>query len=71
MEQTTSFHGYIGNDLQGITRDKCIQAMGRIGRNNRNTHHTIRFRDNNLIQQLFYNSGNNIESENMARLFVS
>ena len=64
-------HGYIGNDLKNMTRDKCIQAMGRIGRSNTNTHHSIRFRDNALIHQLFLNNGNKLEIINMSRIFNS
>lgn len=64
-------HGYIGNDLQHMTQDKCVQAMGRIGRSQSNQHYTVRFRNNDLIEKLFSNVYDKIESRNMAILFNS
>ena len=64
-------HGFIGKDLGNMTQQKTIQSMGRIGRNNIQQSYTVRFRDNNLINNLFQTPENNIESINMSRLFVS
>ena len=46
-------HGYIGKDLAGLTQEKTIQAMGRIGRNNVQQDYTLRFRDDGLIQVVY------------------
>jgi hypothetical protein len=62
-------HGYIGKDLNNMSQEKCIQAMGRIGRNNIQNTYSIRFRDNLLIYKLFKNIENKPEVLNMNRLF--
>ena len=64
-------HGYIGKDLNTMTRDKCIQAMGRVGRRNVQQDYTVRFRDNLLLPTLFLNGDAGPEARNMQRLFVS
>ena len=64
-------HGYISKDLSGITQEKCIQAMGRVGRNNLQQHYSLRFRDNALITKLFRDEKERPEVENMERLFNS
>lgn len=64
-------HGFISKDLNNMTQQKTIQAMGRIGRNNIQQSYTVRFRDNNMIYNLFKEPINNIESINMSRLFIS
>ena len=64
-------HGIIGKDLSGMSKEKTIQSMGRIGRNNIQQDYTIRFRDNELIYKLFNKSDKNIEADNMNRLLVS
>jgi hypothetical protein len=64
-------HGYIGKDLNTMTRDKCIQAMGRVGRRNVQQDYTVRFRDNTLLPTLFLNGDAGPEARNMQRLFVS
>ena len=64
-------HGYISKDLGGMSQEKCIQAMGRVGRNNLQQHYSIRFRDNDIILKLFKEEDNKPEVNNMARLFNS
>jgi len=64
-------HGFIGNDLEGVTQQKLIQSMGRIGRNNIQQTFSVRFRENLFIEQLFKEPIRNMEAENMNRLFCS
>lgn len=62
-------HSYIGKDLECMTQEKIIQAMGRIGRNNVQNDYTVRFRDNKLIHNLFNEELNKQEVINMNKLF--
>lgn len=62
-------HGFIGKDLKSMTQQKTIQAMGRIGRNQMQQEYTIRFRDNDMLHQLFKPSTDNKEAIVMSRLF--
>tara|TARA_B100001769_G_scaffold270876_1_gene262775 strand:+ start:3293 stop:5689 length:2397 start_codon:yes stop_codon:yes gene_type:complete len=62
-------HGYISKDMSNMTQEKCIQAMGRIGRNKIQQNYTIRFRDDELIYKLFNEDKNKPEVINMAKLF--
>jgi hypothetical protein len=62
-------HGYIGKDLSTMSQEKCIQAMGRIGRNKLQQDYSVRFRDNDLIYKLFQNDDNKPEVINMNRLW--
>jgi hypothetical protein len=62
-------HGYIGNDLATMSQEKCIQAMGRIGRNKLQQDYSVRFRVNSLIYKLFQEEENKPEVLNMNRLF--
>ena len=62
-------HGYISKDLNDMTQEKTIQALGRIGRNQLNKEYSIRFRDDNLIQKIFTHSDNRPEVDNMNKLF--
>jgi len=64
-------HGYIGKDLDGMSQEKCIQAMGRVGRNKIQQNYTVRFRDNSLIYKLFQHEANKPEVVSMNRLFNS
>lgn len=64
-------HGYIGKDLQKMTQQKTIQAMGRIGRNSTQQDYTVRFRDNNMLYQLFQRPAENKEASMMNRLFTA
>ena len=62
-------HGYIGKDLENLTQEKAIQAIGRVGRKNTSGDYSIRLRNNELIHRLFMKSENMIEVNNMNRLF--
>ena len=62
-------HGYVGKDLRNMTQQKTIQAMGRIGRNKMQQEYTIRFRDDNMLNQLFKTPAENKEANVMNRLF--
>ena len=64
-------HGFIGKDLKNMTQQKTLQAMGRIGRNNIQQDYTIRFRDDDMLMQLFKKPTYNLEAVNMCRLFSS
>lgn len=64
-------HGYISKDLNDMTQEKTIQAMGRVGRNKLQLSYTIRFRDDELIKKIFMPSLNKPEVVNMNRLFNS
>ena len=61
-------HGYIGKDLI-VTQDKILQALGRIGRNSTNSDYSIRFRNQEHIDKLFY-PRERPEVTNMNRLFT-
>ena len=52
-----------------MTQQKTIQAMGRIGRNQTQQQYTIRFRDNNVLYQLFQKPNENKEAVIMTKLF--
>ena len=64
-------HGYIGKDLTAMTQEKCIQAMGRVGRNKLQQDYSVRFRDNALLYKLFQHDDHKPEVLNMNRLFNS
>lgn len=64
-------HGYIGKDLNDITQEKMIQALGRIGRNNIGNIYTIRLRDNLFIDKLFLPDKICQEAIMMCKLFNS
>lgn len=64
-------HGFIGKDLTNMTQQKTLQALGRIGRNNIQQDYSVRFRDDNMIVQLFKTSEYNVEANNMCKLFSS
>ena len=62
-------HGYISKDLNIMTQEKTIQALGRIGRNQMNKDYSIRFRDDELIEKIFTHCDYRPEVANMNRLF--
>lgn len=64
-------NGYISKDMGLMSQEKCIQAMGRVGRNKLQHNYSIRFRDDELIHKLFNTDTNKPEVANMARLFNS
>jgi hypothetical protein len=64
-------HGFIGKDLEYITQEKTIQAMGRIGRNQLNKQYSIRLRENSFIEKIFLKQDYSLEAVNMIRLFAT
>jgi len=62
-------HAYIGKDLENLTQQKIIQAIGRVGRQKIQQNYTFRFRDDNIIIKLFKKMEENREAINMSRLF--
>jgi hypothetical protein len=64
-------HGFISKDLNSMTQQKTLQAMGRVGRNNVQQDYTIRFRDDQMITRLFKRPEHNIEAINLCKLFTS
>ena len=63
-------HGYIGKDLEMITQEKLIQALGRIGRQNQQHIYSIRYRDDCFIEKLLLPEENKLEVINMNKLFT-
>jgi hypothetical protein len=66
-------HGYIGKDLEGVSQEKAIQSMGRIGRGAIQQDYTIRVRHDAIIRHIFtaMRSDDKPEVRAMNRLFVS
>jgi hypothetical protein len=64
-------HGFIGKDLNNMTQQKTIQAIGRIGRNNIQQEYTVRFRDDGVCERLFKRTTENLEATMMNRLFCT
>jgi len=62
-------HGLIGRDLKNMTQQKTIQAMGRIGRNHIQQEYTVRFREDDILKQLFLPMDRNMEASVMSKLF--
>lgn len=46
-------HGYIGKDLEVLSQEKLIQALGRVGRRNAQCRYTFRLRSEKLAKTLF------------------
>ncbi len=63
-------HAYLGKDLEKLTQEKTIQALGRVGRNNIQEHYSIRFRDSKFILKMFEREPDKIEIVNMNKLFT-
>lgn len=61
-------HGFIGKDLTKMTQQKTIQALGRIGRGNIQREYTVRFRDDDVLRQLYMPARKNTEAEIMSKL---
>ena len=64
-------HSYLGKDLENMTQEKIIQAMGRIGRNKLQQDYSIRFRNDSIIKKIFIKEENKIEVRNINNLFSS
>ena len=64
-------HGYLGKDLEHLTQEKIIQALGRVGRNKQNKDYSMRMRNNDFISKIFTPLDVKKEAETMNRLFTS
>jgi hypothetical protein len=66
-------HGYIGKDLDGMSQEKAIQSMGRIGRGAIQQDYTIRIRHDAILRHIFtaMRSEDKPEVCAMNRLFVT
>jgi hypothetical protein len=64
-------HGFIGKDLNMMTPQKTLQAMGRVGRNKTQQEYSVRFRDDQMIHRLFAPNETNREAINMNKLFCN
>jgi len=61
--------GYLSKDMNNITYEKLIQALGRVGRHNNKQNYSIRFRDNDLCSSLFKKPTHKPEVIKMNELF--
>jgi hypothetical protein len=59
---------YMADNMQDLTQEKIIQAIGRVGRKEKNKTFTFRFLNNDHIDILFKNN-NYMEETNMNRLY--
>ena len=66
----TGLSGYIGKDLESLSQEKFIQAIGRVGRSDLKQDYSIRLRSDESIRKLFTKSTTKIEVENMNLLFI-
>ena len=64
-------HGYLGKDLEHLTQEKIIQALGRVGRNKQSKDYSMRMRNNDFISKIFTPLDVKKEAETMNRLFTS
>jgi len=66
-------HGYIGKDLEGMSQEKAIQSMGRIGRGAIQQDYTIRVRHDAILRHIFtaLRSADKPEVCAMNKLFVT
>ena len=64
-------HGYIGKDLSTMSQEKCIQAMGRVGRKTLQMDYTLRIRDIDLAKKMFMPDTDRPEVKNINKLFIS
>jgi hypothetical protein len=63
-------HCYLGKDIQDITQEKIIQCIGRVGRKEKNKHFSFRFRSQEQIDTLYSIPYENVEANNMNKLFA-
>ena len=66
-------HGYIGKDLEGMSQEKAIQSMGRVGRGSIQQDYTIRVRHDAILRHIFTSLRSSEKPEvcAMNRLFVT
>lgn len=62
-------HGYLSTDLETMSQEKAIQAMGRVGRNKLQFDYTVRFRNDSILKKLFEHDADKPEVRNMQTLF--
>ena len=62
-------HAFVGKDLDDITQEKMIQAMGRVGRNKLQHTYSVRLRNQNMVDKILLEEKNKIEVKNMNMLF--
>ena len=62
-------HGYIGKDLSGITAEKVVQALGRVGRGASGAGYSVRLRDADIAHKVFLPAVSKPEVRNMNALF--
>lgn len=63
-------HAFLGKDLKGLTQDKAIQSIGRVGRTGATRDYTVRLRDGSVGHLLFNKSEDQPEVKNMVKLFT-
>ena len=61
--------GYLSKDMNDISYEKLVQALGRVGRHNNKQNYSVRLRDNSLCEKLFKKPTHKPEVINMNRLF--
>ncbi len=59
----------MGKDLQNMTQEKVIQAFGRVGRNSTQMDYSIRLRNDDVINKIFFKEEDKMEVYNMNLLF--
>jgi hypothetical protein len=59
---------YLADNMTHLTQEKIIQAIGRVGRKEKNKTFTFRFLNNEHIDMLFQNN-NHMEETNMNKLY--
>jgi hypothetical protein len=62
--------GYLSKDMNDISYEKLVQALGRVGRHNNKQNYSIRVRDNSLCDKLFKKPTHKPEVDKMNELFT-
>ena len=63
-------HCYLSKDMKNLSQEKIIQCIGRVGRQEKNKHFSFRFRSKEHINIFYSIVENNIEADNMNKLFI-
>lgn len=63
-------HGYLGRDLESVSQEKLIQALGRVGRRNAQCRYSFRLRSKKLAETLFLPAAEKPEVASFGRLLV-
>ena len=69
MERTISSVTGTFDDLGDLSQEKCIQALGRVGRNKLQYNYSVRFRSDELLKKLFFDDPDKPEAVNINKLF--